>query len=234
MVRWNYQQIQIDNPSFEGEYVNRGGQFVANGWTPWWNTGAPPREESQGPCAKPEYKPLAARDFPYRVTAGEKAQCWFAVHRVYDAGLMQFVELPEATPDFLQFGIDGQAWASNKGDPRRSEGEMYLALGIDAYGRTDPNELGVLWGPWWPMAAQFTRVESPIVKVYNRIVTLFVRAWPKWKMAHNDVIVDNALLQGVTLEDEGAGPGPAPPAGVDYALIRGILREELDRTKLST
>lgn len=235
MVQWNYRELEIANPSFEGDYVNQGGQFVARGWQRWHFSGQPPQEHSQGPCAEPEYKPLEKAHFPYRVTHGEKAQCWFVAWKVMDGGLRQYVQLPEPRPDFLQFGLDVQAWSSDGGDPRKSEGEMYMALGIDPFGRgTSAEELGVLWSPWWPSGPQYQRIEGPIVKVYADIVTLFIRAWPKWKKAHNDVIVDNAKLYGIYLQDEGApapGPGPEPPS-VDYDEIEARVAKQLARLKL--
>lgn len=233
MVQWNYQEIEIANPSFEGDYQNQGGQFVAKGWQRWHFSGAPPQEESQGPCVEPEYKPLKRAEFPYRVTDGETAQCWFAAYKVMDGGLRQYVTLPTPRPEFLQFSIDAQAWSSKDNDPRRSEGEMYAALGIDPFGRgTDAKELGILWSPWWPLGAQYQRIDGPIVKVYSDIVTLFIRAWPKWRFTHNDVIVDNAKLEGISFTDDGEGPPPPPAGTVDYDEIEARVARQLARLRL--
>jgi len=234
MVQWNYQEIEIANPSFEGDYQNQGGQWVADGWQRWHHEGLPPQEHSQGPCVPPEYKRLLASEHPYRVTDGTASQCWHVVWHVFDAGLRQYVELTSPRPDFLQFEIDGQAWSSEGDDPRRSEGELYGALGIDPFGRgVDADELGVLWSPWWPLGAQFQRISGPVVQVHADIVTLFIRAWPKWSnFKHNDVIVDHATLHGIYLLDEGDGPIEPGPAPVDYDEIEQRMARQLARLRL--
>lgn len=234
MVQWIYTAMPVRNASFEAPYQDQNGQFVAHGWRRWYHTGAPPREEPQGPCAEPEYKELEAARFPYRVTDGESAQCWFVSYKVMDGGLKQIVELPDPAPEFLQLETDAQAWCSNDNDPRKSEGEMYLSLGIDVYGREDPDELGVIWSPWWPVFAQYQRISGPVVKTYGNYVTIFLRAWNKWRFTHNDIIVDNLALQGITFEDEGDGepPPPPPPGGVDYDEIEARMERQLRRLKL--
>lgn len=234
MVHWRYTDIPLENPSFEGDYVARGANFVARGWQPWWRTGNPPREPGQGPCAAPEYKRLAAAEFPYRVMHGEYAQCWFLRWKVMDGGLLQYVPVP-AGLDFMQFGVNAQAWCSQGEDPRRSEGEMYVAVGVDPFGRSvDPDELGILWSPWWPIGADYCRVDSPLVQAFSNVVTVYIRAWPKWKFSHNDVIVDGAQLQGITLEcDESpGGGGGGEPAPVDYDEIEARMARQLTRLRL--
>lgn len=235
MVQWNYEEIEIANPSFEGEYVNRGGNFVAKGWTPVWSTGDPPRETGQGPCQPPEYKKLGIAEFPYRVTDGAAAQCWFLQYKVFEAGLYQVVDLASDIP-FVQLQVDAQAWCSNGGDPRKSEGEMYLSLGIDLYGRMDPWERGVIWSPWWPVGALYQTFTGPVTHILSTPITLFVMGWNKWKMTHNDVIVDNATLYGITLQDEGnpddGSSGPPPPPPVDYDEIERRVERQLARLTL--
>ena len=135
----------IENPSFGGDYVQHGNGpiMVAPGWTPFWLDGKdPPHEHAQGPTARPEYKPILASQFPYRVADGDKAQCWFAFSRVMDAGIWQ--QIPVSAGKVYQFSVSVQAWSSNGDDPRVSDGEMYTGLGIDPWGRTDAFELGVL------------------------------------------------------------------------------------------
>lgn len=228
MVKWRFEDIPIDNPSFEGEYVNHNGNFVAAGWTPWRNTGNPPHEHNQGPCAAPEYKRLLKAEHPYRVVDGECSQCWFVRWKVFDAGLYQSVAVPGGI-SFVQVSVEGQAWSSKGDNEHVSDEELYLAVGIDPYGRTDPNELGVIWSAWWPMGSEFVEVTSPLVEPVNNPVTVFIRAWPKYGVSHNDVIVDKARLQSVTLECDGE---PGAPAVVDYDRIENAIVRQLERLRL--
>jgi len=213
----------LRNGSFEGEYVRHGGTvLVAEGWTPFWSLGNPPAEVGQGPCAMPEYKPLDATIDARRVVHGERAQCWFLNWKVMDAGVYQVV--PALEEEWYQFSVSAQAWCDSGNNPSVSQGEMYLALGIDPYGRRSPFEMGVLWSPWHWVGPMHERMESPLVQARENQVTVLIRAWNKWKLRHNDIYVDHALLEvGLPWEP----PTPAPGEGVDYEQIRGIVRAEL-------
>jgi hypothetical protein len=230
MVQFNYREIALANPSFEDPYVNRGGNFVARGWTPIWSTDDPPQEKSQGPCYGPEYKKLEAAEFPYRVTDGQAAQCWFLRNKVFEAGVYQVVDIEDI--DFLQLQADGQAYCTDGDDPAVSEGEMYLCLGIDLYGRTNPWERGVMWSAWRPVDAEYQTIRGPVVQVVTSPITVFLIAWNKWRMSHNDVIVDNAHLYGITLEDEGGSNGGEPSAPVDYDEIERRVAHQIQRLTL--
>jgi len=217
----------IENPSFGGDYVQHGNGpiMVAPGWTPFWLDGKdPPHEHAQGPTARPEYKPILASQFPYRVADGDKAQCWFAFSRVMDAGIWQ--QIPVSAGKVYQFSVSVQAWSSNGDDPRVSDGEMYTGLGIDPWGRTDAFELGVLWTSWIPLTAEHVRHQSVAVTAINPWITLFIRTWPKWKLKHNDVYVDWVRLERI---EGGVLPPTEPPTGEYPTLdeIRSVVREEM-------
>jgi hypothetical protein len=173
----------------------------------------------------PEYKPLPATLDARRVVDGETAQCWFLNWAVMDAGVYQLVRTAQAGA-WYRFSVSAQAWCDEGNDPRVSQGEMYVALGIDPYGRTEPFGMGVLWSRWAWVSADHERVESPIVQAQGGLVTVYVRAWNKWRLRHNDVYVDAARLDLVELGGE-PGPEPEPGEGVDYERIRGIVREEV-------
>jgi len=215
----------LANAGFEGEYVRDSGTvLVAAGWMPFWATGDPPQETQQGPCAMPEYKPLPRTLDAERVVEGETAQCWFLNWKVMDAGVHQTVEADEGS--WYQFSASLQAWCDKGNDPRVSQGEMYVSLGIDPYGVLEPFRVGVMWSPWQWVSAEHRRLESPVVLARHTRITVLVRAWNKWRLRHNDVYVDAARLEEVDVGG-GSGPGPAPGEGVDYGRIRGIVREEL-------
>jgi hypothetical protein len=212
------------NGSFEGEYVQHEGTvLVAPGWVPFWSLGDPPQEKGQGPCAMPEYKALPTSVDARRVADGDVAQCWFLNWKVMDAGVYQVVGVKEG--EWYRFSALAQAWCDKGNDPRVSRGEMYVALGIDPYGRQEPFGMGVLWSRWEWVGPEHLLLGSPIVQAQKAEITVMVRAWNKWKLRHNDVYVDAAALD--TVELGGGGPDPGPGTGVDYVRIQDIVREEL-------
>ncbi len=122
-----------------------------------------------------------------------------------------------------QFDCMAQAWCSDKNDPTVSDGEMYVSLGIDPNGDTDAFSPTVAWSEWAPVGAQYQRYKSHKVLAGGDRITVFVRAWNKWELSHNDIYIDDAHLTETA-------PPPPPGGDVDYDLIRQIVREELDRT----
>jgi len=196
----------LQNPNFSGPYTSRsrGNEIVAANWHEFYrNEAIPPHEPSQGPTGLPEYKPVYKRDFPYRVQYGDAAQCFFSFHRVMDAGVLQRVDVE--TGRWLRFRANVQAWCSNGDDPRKSEREMYVSLGIGVH--SDPFELGAIWTPWQYIGAEYVMLTSPAVQAWSRQTFVAVRAWNKWKSKHADLYVDYAEL---TYVDIGGTPEPEP------------------------
>ena len=192
------------NPSFEPPYLEHGaGEVkVATGWLPFWKIGDPPHEVSQGPTARPEYKPLSASLDPRRVVEGDTAQAWFLTSKVMDGGIYQRVRV---TPgEWYVFSVSLQAWCTNLNDPAVSNGEMYATLGIDPDGRTDAFEVGVIWMGWQWVGPNHKRYESRAVQAESEYITVFIRTWNKWRLKHNDIYADVARLERVS------GPGPQP------------------------
>lgn len=221
------------NPSFELPYTDYLGTVkVAHGWLPFWSTGDPPQETSQGPCVMPEYKQLPRAIDASRIVDGDTAQCWFLRYKVMDAGVLQKVD---AVPGRrYKFDVSLQAWCSNGHDPSVSEGEMYATLGIAANGNMDPWDVGIQWTTWARIDETHRRMESREVVAEGGKIVLFIRAWNKWKLEHNDVYADDAHLVEVGSEPE--PPGPQPPGecrALTEQQIRAIVREELDGTKLT-
>lgn len=198
----------IRNPSFERPYYEQGaGEVkVADKWTAWWWLGPPPQEESQGPCARPEYKPVDRDLYPYRVIDGDTAQCWFAFSRVMDAGLKQKVENVQGQ-SLVTFSLYGQTWCSNSDDPHTDDGECYLSLGVDPTGHDDPRSVSVRWIQWVRLTRNYQQVSVTVYKESPGSVTLFVRGWNKWRHRHSDYYIDSAKLSVVPI---GSGPTPTP------------------------
>ena len=230
------------NPSFEPPYIEHGaGEVkVAHGWQPFFCEGCdPPHEESQGPTARPEYKPLPKLLDPRRVVEGDTAQAWFLTNRVKDGGVSQRVRV---TPgEWYVFSVSLQAWCTNSNDPTISNGEMYAAIGIDPAGREDAFEVGVVWASWEWVGPDHKRYASRTVQAEGEYITVFVRTWNKWRLKHNDIYADAGRL----VRASGPGPQPTPqptqtpqptplpcptctPGGscqVDYARIERIIAD---------
>lgn len=210
----------VINPSFERPYEKQAGTaFVALGWRYWHNQGNPPAEDSQGPLAMPEYKEAPRALDAYRVLEGKSAQCWFIQYKVMDGGIYQVV--PAKVGWRYHFDVQAQTWCSNSEDTRAADGEMYLSLGLDPYGRTDPQAQGVVWSPWARVGGSYGRVTSQAVLALGEQMTVYIRAWNKWKKTHNDIYVDDLRWyeEGKTPEPpEPEPPGP-DPVEVDYERI---------------
>jgi len=140
----------------------------------------------------PEYKPLNKSQDPRRVWDGQTAQCWFIRWKVFDAGIYQRVAVEPGAS--YQFDAMAQAWCSNSDDPAVSDGEMYVSLGIDPNGGTDAFSAVVGWTDWARVGADYKRFKSPVVVASGEHITVFVRAWNKWKLSHNDIYIDDTHL----------------------------------------
>ena len=101
---------------------------------------------------------------------------------------------------------------SQSDDPHKADGELYARLGMDLRGGMDPWASTVHWTNWQRLTAEYQPLELQAIADAPH-ATVFVRAWNKWRLSHNDVYLD-----AVTLEVEGAAP---PPSG-DY-----VTRKEL-------
>ncbi len=216
----------MQNPSLELPYeqdAQHSTVKIAHGWSWFASEGREPPAE-QGPTMLPEYKPLNKSDDPRRVWDGNTAQCWFIRWKVMDAGIYQVV--PAEIGAEYYFDCMAQAWCSNSDDPTVSDGEMYVSLGISPSGGDNPWAQGVIWTEWDWIGPDYVTVESRTVTAQADHITVFVRAWNKWKLSHNDVYIDDCHLTKV-------GGGTEPPGGsepVDYDRIRQIVREEIDKT----
>jgi len=220
----------VINPSFEQPYEKQAGTaFVAAGWKYWYNEGDPPAETSQGPLAMPEYKEAPKAIDARRVSEGLSAQCWFIQYKVMDGGVRQLV--PVTPGRRYRFTVDAQTWCSSSDTPTADDGEMYVSLGLDPLGRTDAKALGVVWSPWQRATNQHVAYQSQVVEATGPAMTVYVRAWNKWRLKHNDIYVDN-----VRWLEEGAPEIPEPPTpGECQALsaeqveeiVRRVVREEI-------
>lgn len=211
------------NPSLELPYhrdVINSTVEVAHDWHYFASSGKPP--ERDGPCQLPEYKSITRSQDAHRVLHGDAAQCWFIRWKLMDAGIYQ--RMPATSGAQYTFDCACQAWCSQSNDPTVSDGDMHVLLGIDPTGGTDAFSGTVIWSDWKWVGPEYQRHTSPTVTALSAHITVFVRAWNKWELSHNDIYVDDCHI---TVEGGGTPPGGGD---VDYDLIRAIVREEIDKT----
>lgn len=219
----------LRNPGFEGAYVEQDGigeVKVADGWRAWWNEGLPPAEHSQGPCQRPEY--IAARmDVDRgRVIQGARAQGWCLRFKVMDAGVYQHLTGLPVGREFV-FSVYAHTWCSDRDDPRAADGEMYLTLGVDQTGGINPRAVHVRWTEWERLTADYRDIMIE-GRTAGPSLTIFVRAWNKWKLSHNDVYIDDA---GLTIADDDEPPPDPEPSG--YWAVFADERGERETVDLS-
>lgn len=200
----------LQNPGFEGIYQAQDGineVKVAIGWRAFWHEGLPPQEHAQGPCQRPEYIPATLGVDAGRVIEGARAQGWFLRYKVMDAGVYQRI-MDLSVDEPFSFSVYAHAWCSNRDDPRAADGEMYLALGVDLTGGTDARAIHVRWTEWRRLTQDYREL-TIADRTTGPELTVFVRAWNKWRLSHNDVYIDDASF---TVEG-GQEPDPDPEPG---------------------
>lgn len=177
-----YPVTEIRNPTFVGNYIEQGAPEVkiAPEWGAWWIGD------------RPEYKPIFANQFDYRVLEGDRTQCWFIRWRKMRAGLFQMIE--GLNPgDRIRFGVHVHVWCSQNDDPHAADGELNLRVGISAHGGTDPDG-DVIWSDPFRGTADYEPIEIEVVAQGNA-VTLWIEGQNAWELSHNDVYVDSAFLE---------------------------------------
>ena len=195
--------VGIVNAGLDLPYVgmqNHANIRTANGWTPWWL----PEGNEGGEAGQPEYKPITPDVDPYRVLSGDASQCWFIRWRIMNGGIAQQVNVGAGKR--VTFRAPFHVWCSQSDDPAADDGELYVRVGIDPRGGTDPQEVGIVWGEWTRGTRAWQTIGVSTVSETDTI-TVYVQGWNKWSMAHNDVYVDE-----VELEVEGGTEPPDPPA----------------------
>ena len=188
----------LRNSDFEGPYVVHENEVkVAPDWMPFFSGGEAP--EGGERCYQPEYKPIPRSLAAYRVHSGDTAQCWFVRWKVMDAGVYQTVQVPVGA--LITLRAHAHCWCSQSDDPHAADGELYARLGMDLQGGMDPWAPTVQWTKWARLTAEYQALKMQAI-ADAPYATVFIRAWNKWRLSHNDVYLD-----AVTLEVDGTAPG---------------------------
>ena len=226
----------LTNPDFEDgfhNHANIGELTIANGWEPWYL-------EGDG-YHRPEYKPETLGVGSGRVLHGQQGQKQFTTFSKQDGGIYQRIEglTPAA---WYKFSAWAYVWSSDSDNPDESpspQGKLAALVGINPWGDTRALYRTTIWGlesvdstghliynSWFKA--------SVIAQAWSTAITCFTRGNAEFGAKHNDVYWDVCELVEV---EPGAGPAePEPPTtpggGVNYSLIRTIVREEIDATRL--
>ncbi len=189
----------LENPGFEGQYATWWDNNIpyntaqmAPGWNPWWKSQDP--DDLGWKNRMPEYKPAAPYD--YRIRSGSNAQQYFTFYGTHDAGVYQQANVGAGNK--VRFSIWIQVWSSEKDDPLISQnnGRVQVQVGIDPYGGTDGLSSNIVWSAaqqkydeWFQMSIQTDALANA--------VTVFVRSTPDFPIKHNDIYLDDAVLEVV-------------------------------------
>jgi hypothetical protein len=210
----------LTNGGFEGVYIsheNAGEVQVAPGWLPWHADGLTALPGITGgstgsgvPTARPEYKAATVAVDRLRVWEGDKAQCLFSFYRTHYAGVYQQVSVVVGRA--YQVRVRAQAWSSATDDPRKSEGEEYISLGLDPEGGSWYGSRAVVWTQWkWVGPTYVEYVSEPVI-AQKPTMTLFLSGAHKWALKHGDIYMDDARMAEVSMPgDCPACPTPQPP-----------------------
>jgi len=208
------------NPGFEegfSTWQGSGEVTVADGWVPWWTQGTE-EQTQQGYFKRPEFKPELERvlrpdgsveRFGVWFFHGDKAQHYFTSWSTHDAGLYQQVQVPRGS--LLEFSVWVRVHSSDCNDPcvsplepcserGNSHGAYRTDVGIHPQGAVPatlgaPPPDGVIWAglemrPYdtWVQVRVFATAEADTVTVY-------LRGWPLFRVQHNDIYWDSAVLR---------------------------------------
>ncbi len=215
------------NGGFEGGFRYVDGireLYGPNSWELWWD----PRS------ARPEWKDATVAVDSRRVRSGEHAAQWFNNYAVHTGGIYQRVMglQPGST---LTLSAYVQAFSSGKDDFSRSDGRYRMRIGIDPYGGVDPESADVVWSDGGNAVQPYDAYVPVAVSTTARSnrATVWIWGQAEWPLKHNDAYVDDVALVASGGSTPGPTPTPGPGTGCDYDTIRGIMREELDRTGLT-
>lgn len=180
------------NPSFEGQFVPYGAFVELNHappWIPWWRDG----ENNQ----RPEFKPAEVATAPNRVHSGNSAQQYFKSFGMFKAGMQQSV-LSVPVGSRLQLSAHGQAWSCEefnlcKDGSSVNPSNMFMRVGIDPKGGTDPFSNAITWSAYFNPLDQW-QVACVEEIAEAEVVTVFLWSSPDGPRQNQDVYWDDASL----------------------------------------
>ncbi len=202
---------------------------VAPGWRAFFLDSPPSYVTSPDYCqgdarcawGRPEFRDVLARDYPYRIRSGQRAQKYFSWNRQHEAGLYQQVGgIQPGTR--LRFSVWIHTWSCMPAPGTWNEcrttplsdspAPMHIWVGIDPTGGTDWAAPTVVRSPEGNAWDQWTLFQVEAVAQSDK-VTVFIHSRADWQdrlpRINNDVYVDDASL--VALGQASPTPPPPPP-----------------------
>jgi hypothetical protein len=226
----------IVNPGFEAGFRAVGGDgrlTVGNAWLPGW-------DNSYGVQPEFQAEPKFIGNKPGHVRNGSFAQKWFTTFEKHRAWVRQ--EITGLTPDEIyRFSAYVWVWSSEHNhDGTKSEpptGKVWVRVGVNPWGDADAMTPSTQYG--YTYVAQYDKwLELEVIfrAIKDRAV-VFLWSQPEHEVRHNDVYWDDAAIELLAAGDPGPEPPdpepPDPPTLGDCPTleeIRGVVREELDKT----
>jgi LysM repeat protein len=180
--------------------------FTPEGWVTWWQEGEFKRPECK---VVPNEHPFNAD--PNRIYQGYYSGMCFTFFGKQNAGYYQVVRnIPVGS--VVEGSFYAHAWACSQDSPPESCGDpysFYFQVGIDPNGGTDPFSQSIVWSSPYYHYDTYGLV-GPVQATVGEsgAATLFLRAYGKWALKHNDAYMDNPSLK---LISQGETPTPTPP-----------------------
>jgi len=223
----------LQNANFDGPFTIRESQEVevAQGWDYSYISGDD--RQCRAPCYRPEWKP------EQQIVVSGTSQRWFTTYARQYAAIHQVVSTEAGA--WYRFACQVYAISEPDGQQAVFVGANPWAAGV--FDRT------MVWGQQqpWGQYRQWHEV-SVTFQAFGGQARVAVGSNNNYPTKNNAGYVDNCTFQRI----DGPGPGPTPtpqptytpyptPApcptcsaggSCDYGVIRGIVREELDRTGL--
>lgn len=181
----------LTNPSFEGEFNFQAGQelLVARGWIAWWYQGSEAN-------LRPEFKPA---NVPSRVHSGSSAQQYFKSFGQYRAGVYQFVDNSAITAGTrVQFSAWGMGWSCIQGADcsqgiSHDPANMFMRVGIDPTGNTDPDANTVIWSDFFNPIDQY-QIQCVEAVAQSSELVVFTWSSPDQPRLNQDTYWDDGAL----------------------------------------
>lgn len=184
--------------------------FTPEGWVTWWSES----DDFKRPECKviPNEPPFNGT--PSRIHQGYYSGLCFTFFGKQNAGYYQVVRnIPAGS--VVEGSFYAHAWSCGQDDPPLSCGDehgFYFRVGIDPNGGTDPFSGNIVWSSPYYHYDNFGMV-GPVQATVGAsgAATLFVQAYGKWPLKHNDAYMDSASLKMVTPATPATETPPPPP-----------------------
>jgi len=182
--------------------------FTPEGWVTWWEEGEYKRPECK---VIPNEAPFNSD--PNRIHQGYYSGMCFTFFGKQNAGYYQVVR-NIAAGSLVEASFYAHAWSCSDDNPPLSCGDPYsfsFQVGIDPNGGTDPFSASIVWSSPYYVYDTFGKV-GPVQTTVGGAgaATMFVKAYGKWSLKHNDAYFDNMSLTLLT-PAETPTPTPEPP-----------------------